>query len=239
MSSKSGSSILLNLKELLATGLFSDLTLSCEGKQFKVHKNILYTSSPVFRRLLSGGFKEAKEDCGMIELEDDNAEALQTLLHYFYNFVYDDSFLGHGSSLSLPVKVYAIADKYEVPQLQTMAAGKLKKVCDPHKDIEDFVSTIYLIDQNTNPEDRTLWNIVLPVIKNNIHYLLESEQFQTLIFEMKDLNLSLLSLLNRSSGSAPPTVLTGGVTSAEEDEDYDGASQIIHYGRHGPGRRLG
>ncbi|KAK3711122.1 hypothetical protein LTR37_009909 [Vermiconidia calcicola] len=237
MSNKSGSSILLNLKELLATGLFSDLILSCEGKQFKVHKNILYTSSPVFRRLLSGGFKEAKEDCSIIELKEDNAEALQTLLHYFYNFVYDDSFLGHGSSMSLPVKVYAIADKYEVPQLQAMAAGKLKKVCDPRNDIEDFVSTIYLIDQNTNPEDRTLWNIVLPVIKDNIDYLIESEQFQALVFEMKDLNLSLLSLLGKSSGSAPPAVLTGGVASVEEEDDDDG-NRVTHY-RLGLGRRLG
>jgi hypothetical protein len=44
-------------RSLLSSGAFSDLTLTCGGKQFKVHKVVLCTQSAVFRKLLDGKFK--------------------------------------------------------------------------------------------------------------------------------------------------------------------------------------
>lgn len=49
---------------LLSTGMFSDLLICCGGKEFKVHKNILYLQSSYFRKLLGGKFKVGIEQPG-------------------------------------------------------------------------------------------------------------------------------------------------------------------------------
>lgn len=47
---------------LLSSGTFSDLTLTCCGKTFEVHKVVLCTQSKVFRKLLDGNFMVGKCD---------------------------------------------------------------------------------------------------------------------------------------------------------------------------------
>ncbi|KAK3711117.1 hypothetical protein LTR37_009904 [Vermiconidia calcicola] len=204
-------SLVLGLKNYLSSGKFSVLTITCDGKEFNVHKLVIDAASPVLHNLLDGRpkvrrreayaqacevlletytnlVKEATENQSVIELKDD-PEALQALVHYLYNFVYCDSFIEGNKAISFAVKVYAIADKYQVEDLQALAAQRFKN------GYRDFIATIALIEENTNPEVRTLWDIIIPAIKNNITYLLTSDQFQRLVFEQKDLCLSLLGLL--------------------------------------------
>lgn len=47
---------------LLSSGTFSNLTITCCGKTFEVHKVVLCTQSKVFRKLLDGNFKVGKCD---------------------------------------------------------------------------------------------------------------------------------------------------------------------------------
>ena len=75
----------------------------------------------------------------MIELEDD-PEALRALIYYLYNFVYNDSFLQGPSITSFAVKVYAIADKYQVPHLQSLAARHLKYLAGTTANTGELVS---------------------------------------------------------------------------------------------------
>jgi hypothetical protein len=58
--------------------LYSDLTLVAGDREFKVRKIILHLRSPVFCKMLSGGFFEAAEDMKRLVLEDD-----QRTLHSF------------------------------------------------------------------------------------------------------------------------------------------------------------
>lgn len=51
-----GHSILINMKDL-SRGIFSDLTITCQGEEFEVHKAVLYIQSKYFRKLLGGNFK--------------------------------------------------------------------------------------------------------------------------------------------------------------------------------------
>lgn len=48
-------------RSLLKTSAFSDLTLTCHGREIKVHKNILYARSEYFRKMLLGPFKVCKK----------------------------------------------------------------------------------------------------------------------------------------------------------------------------------
>jgi hypothetical protein len=44
-------------RSLLALDIFSDLTITCGEKEWKVHKNLLWIQSDYFRKLLNGNFK--------------------------------------------------------------------------------------------------------------------------------------------------------------------------------------
>jgi hypothetical protein len=48
-------------KSLLALDVFSDLTITCGDKEWKVHKNLLWIQSDYFRKLLDGDFKVRQE----------------------------------------------------------------------------------------------------------------------------------------------------------------------------------
>ena len=145
--------------------------------------------------------QEAQENHAVIELEDE-VDALQALIHYLYHFTYNDSFVE--STMSFAVRVYAIADKYQVPQLQSLAAKRFKTLCDPTTDLDDFVNSITLVEDCTSPNDNTLREIVFPAIENNITLLLESEKSRILILEMPDLTIKVLSRLDRSNTKAFP-----------------------------------
>jgi hypothetical protein len=44
---------------LLQSGKYSDLTLRCGGREFRVHRPIVCPHSPVFEAICSGEFKES------------------------------------------------------------------------------------------------------------------------------------------------------------------------------------
>jgi len=54
--SSNSNDVVLNMKSL-TSGIFSDLTITCQGREFKLHKLVLYTQSTYFRKLLGGQFK--------------------------------------------------------------------------------------------------------------------------------------------------------------------------------------
>jgi len=190
------------LKDLLTSGRHSDLTITCSGESFKVHKVLLDAASPVFSKMLSGPFREAVEVHGIIELHDD-LDALQALIAHIYHDNYDDSFAGEGSTMCFAVRVYAIADKYEVTKLQSLAADKLKSLSKKPKDHPEFIAALNLINGCTNPNDSTLDDIVLPQIKKNLTTLLQLDDFKEHVLDNRALNLELLSMLGEKESPKP------------------------------------
>ena len=113
--------------------------------------------------------------------------------------------------MTFPVRVYAIADKYQVFKLQKLAASKFEHVCDPSDDLHDFIAAVHVVDECTNPTDRTLWNVLIPKVKNNIAYLLGAPEFRALIDDMPQLKFDLLMLLDSKNTAS------GQASSAEEE----------------------
>ena len=186
--------------------------------------------------------QESAEEQSTIELDDD-PDALHALIRHLYNCGYDDTICKE-NVMSFNVKVYAIADKYDVKQLQKFAATRLSRVCDPERDLNDFIATVYAIDECNNPKDRTLWDVVIPKIKNNISYLLGTAEFRVVLDDIPQLKFDLLALLDaaRPFTYGPPAFETQ-VRDAEEDDEDDESTVPIpspRGGRYaGRGRRLG
>ncbi|KAI8938190.1 hypothetical protein NX059_005854 [Plenodomus lindquistii] len=71
------------LASLFESGKYSDLTIVCGAKSYPVHRALLATRSTFFEGACSNGFREAES--GIIDLTEDDAEAVEHMVHYFYH----------------------------------------------------------------------------------------------------------------------------------------------------------
>ncbi|KAH6623783.1 BTB/POZ protein [Chaetomium tenue] len=79
---------LSSLDRLYKEGTYSDLTVTCGGKEYKVHKAIICLRSSFFETACSGPFKKGKT--GIVVLSDDDPRAVELMLHFFYYFDYPE-----------------------------------------------------------------------------------------------------------------------------------------------------
>lgn len=202
--------------------------------------------SPYFAALLGGRFAET--DKKEIGLQDDDPQVLQAVIHYLYHFNYDESSRGETPAIVYAVQVYAIAGKYSLPGLKAQACKRFLALCTTvHEDADIIIEAIHAIDENVPEPDRTLWNLLLPAIKQfHMDALLRSDDFQTLMVEMPKVNFALMSLLagvQNDGGGPPATVrptgaLNGRLEVDDGDEDDESYVPIPTVSIGGP-RRLG
>ncbi|KAF4946278.1 hypothetical protein FGADI_11304 [Fusarium gaditjirri] len=74
------------LVDLLKTGDYSDLVISCGKDQYRVHKAIICPRSHFFKAACDGKFKEAQT--GTIDLPDDDPIAVRMMIEYLYHDAY-------------------------------------------------------------------------------------------------------------------------------------------------------
>lgn len=74
------------LASLFECGKYSDLTIVCGSKRYPVHRALLATRSTFFEGACRGGFQESAT--GVIDLTEDDAEAVEHMVHYFYHLDY-------------------------------------------------------------------------------------------------------------------------------------------------------
>jgi len=74
------------LRTLLEIGKYSDLKIVCGQKTYAVHRAIICSRSGFFDGACSNPFREA--ETGTINLSEDDAEAVDHMVHYFYHLDY-------------------------------------------------------------------------------------------------------------------------------------------------------
>lgn len=104
------------MKDLLNDNLFADITIKCGNEEFKVHKAMLASQSPVFKRMFQSNMKEKSSN--VLEICDMEPAVVSDMLEYLY--------AGKPLRINELAKdlLYA-ANKYELPLLFTMCENEL------------------------------------------------------------------------------------------------------------------
>ncbi|KAG7033648.1 BTB/POZ and MATH domain-containing protein 4, partial [Cucurbita argyrosperma subsp. argyrosperma] len=134
----------------------SDVTFNVSGEKFRAHKLVLVARSPVFENDFVNMMEEDNDEIHITEMEPrvfkhvqcaysrlvtvSCISSVQALLHFIYRDTLpeDDEFLEASSSSvpslpdSLPAKLLAAADKYDLPRLRLMCESVLCKDISVH-----------------------------------------------------------------------------------------------------------
>lgn len=102
------------------------------------------------------------------------------------------------------VRVYAIADFYEIEELQEEAEWNFRQAFETFASINhtNTITTLELVEERCNPNDSTLRDIVDSVLKTDMSMFLRNEAFRSFIMGHPELNLRLLTLFAESTDQA-------------------------------------
>ncbi|KAF1915881.1 hypothetical protein BDU57DRAFT_209653 [Ampelomyces quisqualis] len=131
------------LASLFTSGMYSDLTIVCGAKHYPVHRALLATRSAFFEGACRNPFLEAKT--GVIDLSEDDAEATEHMVHYFYHMDYLNKSLSRRTSLRASQATSPLSSRFskcsppkklnlalvEDPLLATMSAAKVSMPLTP------------------------------------------------------------------------------------------------------------
>lgn len=95
---------------------------------------------------------------GIITLNDDDVSAVDTMLRFLYSFDYDTggSAADVASTMVFNVKVYSIADKYEIPALKSVASQKFIDSVKTCWNMDDFPHAVAEVYGSTPSNDQEL-----------------------------------------------------------------------------------
>ncbi|KAK4461260.1 hypothetical protein QBC42DRAFT_178888, partial [Cladorrhinum samala] len=175
---------------LYSSGEYSDLVISCGGREYHVHRNIVCTQSEFFSAACRGSFKARK-----ISLPDDDPRLIHIMVHYLCHFDYDIQ-LQHecfrlapletgrdgtnvnesvGDILLTHAKVYALAEKYLIRGLKAVALRQFKAAAAVSEDIDDFFGAALVVYESTIENDRGLRDVVVETLCKHSKWLDEEK----------------------------------------------------------------
>ena len=157
-----------DLELLYYTGEYSDVRISCCGKQFHCHKNILASRSPVFKAMFGTNMKE--KISGVVEIQDMSLDVFESLLKYIYKSeapsfdAYDTLALG----------LFVASDKYELVKLKEFCETKLSS----NVDFENCIDLLVIGDLHHAP---ILKSAALKFVSENMEKINPEEWRKNLI----------------------------------------------------------
>ncbi|RDI83874.1 hypothetical protein Vi05172_g6275 [Venturia inaequalis] len=197
---------------LLASGDFSDLTITCQGTIFNVHKSVVCFQSRFFRNAVKqGAFKEG--ETGVVDLPDDSPDAVKAMLQFVYSRAYGREDPLCDNNMPLHARIYCLAQKLGLDYLTKYAAGRLEDILNTqdsgpeicwaseiYLEPEIWAATIREIYANTAEDDRIRDVIITAALRNSYHLLEKKDgAFSSMMVELGEFGRDLA----RASRHAP------------------------------------
>ncbi|KAG4261389.1 hypothetical protein FPRO04_10605 [Fusarium proliferatum] len=162
------------------SGEFTDFTLTCDGRDIKVHKIIICSQSPVFRAACSGQFKEAFS--GTYDLKSHQPDMIQLMVDYLYTGDYsihmnepdnldetkESNTSSNSGALSTHAIMYALGDEYDIKGLRDLSARKYSWSLDENLELDEFLNSIPLVYTMTPDSSRGLRDPALEFARNKL-----------------------------------------------------------------------
>ncbi|KAH0566487.1 hypothetical protein GP486_000105 [Trichoglossum hirsutum] len=183
---------------LEAIGLYSDVTLYLGPQKVKFHAHyaILGARTNFFDVAKEAGFKESQEN--VFRFEEFQVHAFYRLLQYIYTGDYseenDQSYDGHEDDHELlkHVRVHALADFFNIPDLKELCASKFVNETDPYwngNSFLDAITEVYSLPLTPrDPMRRAIIRITLDHIKE----LHEKSEFRELLRKYAELSAGVI-----------------------------------------------
>ncbi|SCO91198.1 uncharacterized protein FRV6_15326 [Fusarium oxysporum] len=180
-----------SLKEYYNKDALSDVTITCDGQEFKAHRVIISAHSKCFAKALNGDWKESSER--QIDIKDFDASVVEAMLRFMYSFDYSNIY--GTSTMVFDAQMYQIADKYDIPALKAQSKNKFDVAVTTGWSMDDFPLAITVVYESTPPEDRGLRDLVVQTARKNIDKLLGHDGFCELIRMTPDFAADLIPFL--------------------------------------------
>lgn len=197
-------SFMAGLSRYYNTADLSDVTICLVDErldvlhELKAHRIILCSHSKWFMNAFDIRYKEALSP--IIDIRDDDTESFKAMLEYFYTSDYDvqtgtpectqDTQISKATkieeesyslSLLFHIRIYAMADRYEVPSLQALAADKFREVAKKSWHTAGFLEAIEELYTLTLESDGRMGRTIATIVHQHRDRLMESERMKQLI----------------------------------------------------------
>jgi len=143
----------------------TDVTLQCQGKEFKAHKLILAAASPVFEAMFQEGTKEHEDN--YVNIEDIDSDIFDVFLRFLYSGQVDQL-------AEICLDLLVAADKYDVQPL--------REICIQHMatniSVDNAVEVLALAERHSVEPIKSL---ALQFIKTNFANVVESDSWISLL----------------------------------------------------------
>ncbi|KAI1119089.1 BTB/POZ protein [Nemania sp. NC0429] len=244
--------LLISLKRLHSDGDYSDLTIVCKEKHYQVHKCIICPRSGFFAAACRGDFKEARE--GKISLPEDDPKAVELMIQFFYHLDYKINAVGTASgdkkltpldketdplppcqssdvkvdsTLMIHAKVYALAQKYLIDDLKTIALRKFANYASRDWNRESFLDVAEAGYELTPESESGLRAAVVETFADHPS-LLGKQRMKDILMNADGLAYDLLAYISRT-GVFKEIPSTGKSTGKRRYKEYEENDDFYGY----------
>lgn len=191
----------------LMNGRYSDLTITCEGRLFHVHKNVLCSASAVLAAECDSKMREAQSN--IIERTHFDAATVERMISYIYKQTYavndvrkidqDHTHNEHAGDGMAPVtsvdlnhiliahvRMYAVGDYYQLPNLQTFAKDSFVEASRGGFQVAGFINVIREVNRHTLSTDRSVRDELRAIATTHIEQLSRDDGFMAGLAELDD-----------------------------------------------------
>ena len=142
------------------------------------------------------GFKESST--AELPLEHDDPVAVECMIKFLYSGDYSNGATDVKTCLMSHVRVYALAEKYDIEGLKRLAAVNVDEIADGHM-CEDFPAIVAAVFETTPSSDHGLRDVVSRICANHIDEVLASETWKETLATNGEIGLAIFKLARQKS----------------------------------------